>query len=96
MERLAASQAVLEELHRRDCLCVAATHDRELTGQLEGSYHSFHFQERLTKDGVEFDYLLRPGPANTQNAIRLLELLGFSPSTVERAQELAKRGEIPT
>ena len=96
VERLAASQAVLEELHRRDCLCVAATHDRELTGQLEGSYHSFHFQERLTKDGVEFDYLLRPGPANTQNAIRLLELLGFSPSTVERAQELAKRGEIPT
>ena len=96
VERLAASQAVLEELHRRDCLCVAATHDRELTGQLEGSYHSFHFQERLTKDGVEFDYLLRPGPANTQNAIRLLEFLGFSPSTVERAQELAKRGEVPT
>ncbi|MGI6254541.1 MAG: MutS-related protein [Acutalibacter sp.] len=96
VERLAASQAVLEELHRRDCLCVAATHDLELTSRLAESYHSFHFQERLTGEGVEFDYLLRPGPANTQNAIRLLQVLGFSASTVERAQELAKRGEIPT
>ena len=96
VERLAASQAVLEELHRRDCLCVAATHDLELTTQLKESYQSFHFQERLTGEGVEFDYLLRPGPANTQNAIRLLEQMGFAAPTVKRARELAKKGEIPT
>ena len=92
-ERLAASQAVLEELHRRDCLCVAATHDRELTGRLGGAYHNYHFQETLTEEGVQFDYALREGPANTQNAIRLLGLLGCAPGTVRRAEELAQQGE---
>lgn len=92
-ERLAASQAVLEELHRRDCLCVAATHDRELTWRLSGAYRNYHFQETLTADGVQFDYALRDGPANTQNAIRLLGLLGFPQATVRRAEELAEQGE---
>lgn len=92
-ERLAASQAVLEELHRRDCLCVAATHDRELTWRLGSAYHNYHFQETLTEEGVRFDYALHDGPANTQNAIRLLGLLGFPQATVRRAEELAQQGE---
>ena len=41
----------------------------------------------------EEDYALREGPANTQNAIRLLGLLGCAPGTVRRAEELAKQGE---
>lgn len=93
VERLAASQAVLEELHRRDCVCIAATHDRELTQRLGAIYHNYHFQEEITSQGIAFDYKLRPGPANTQNAIRLLELLGFSKATVSRAWDLAEKGD---
>ena len=95
LERLAASQAVLENLHARDCLCVAATHDLELTQRLAGQYHCYHFQEELTQEGIAFDYKLRPGPSNTRNAIRLLDVLGFPRSTVQRAQELAEKGEHP-
>ena len=82
VERLAASQAVLEELHRRDCICVAATHDLELTQRLAGSYACYHFQETITGEGVIFDYKLRSGPSHTRNAIRLLNMLGFSQATV--------------
>lgn len=93
VERLAASQAVLEELHRRDCFCVAATHDLELTQRLSGIFHCYHFQEEFTGEGIVFDYKLRPGPSHTQNAIRLLDVLGFSQTTVRRAEELAGKGE---
>lgn len=93
VERLAASQAVLEELHRRDCICVAATHDLELTQRMAGSYACYHFQETITGEGVIFDYKLRSGPSHTRNAIRLLNMLGFSQATVHRAQELAEKGE---
>ena len=95
VERLAASQAVLEELARRDCVCVAATHDRELTQRL-ASYANYHFQEEISSQGISFDYKLRPGPANSQNAIRLLELTGFSRTTVQRAWDLAGKGEQET
>ena len=83
VERLAASQAVLEELHRRDCICVAATHDLKLTQRLAGSYACYHFQETITGEGVIFDYKLRSGPSHTRNAIRLLNMLGFSQATVQ-------------
>ncbi len=88
-ERLAASQAVLEELHRRDCLCIAATHDQELSRRLGNAYHNYHFRETLDSEGISFDYQLRPGPADTQNAIELLGILGFRGSITRRAKELA-------
>lgn len=96
VERLAASQAVLEELARRDCVCVAATHDRELTQRLKEQYANYHFQEEITSQGIYFDYTLRPGPADTQNAIRLLDLTGFSRATVQRAWDLAEKGDQET
>lgn len=95
VERLAASQAVLEELHRRDCLCIAATHDQELPQRLSDSYRNYHFQEELTPEGIEFDYRLRPGPANTQNALELLDLMGFRQAVTLRARQLAETGPKP-
>lgn len=35
---------------------------------------------------MTFDYRLRPGPATSRNAIRLLGLLGFPETVVEGAQ----------
>lgn len=87
-ERLAASQAVLEELSRRDCFCIAATHDEELTRRLDGRFDNYHFQETLSPEGITFDYKLHPGPAGSRNAIALLSRLGFGSSITERAQAL--------
>ena len=53
----------------------------------------YHFLETITGEGVIFDYKLRSGPSHTRNAIRLLNMLGFSQATVHRAQELAEKGE---
>ena len=89
VERLAASQAVLEELHRRDCFCIAATHDEELPQRLSPQYENYHFQETLSPEGITFDYKLYPGPSNSRNAIALLSLTGFSRSVVARAEALA-------
>ena len=93
-ERLAASQAVLEELHRRDCLCVAATHDRELTWRRAGAYRNYHFPgDPDRRKASSSTTPCGTAPANTQNAIRLLGLLGFPQATVRRAEELAEQGE---
>ena len=39
---------------------------------------------------MTFDYRLRPGPATSRNAIRLLGLLGFPETVVEGAQRRAE------
>jgi hypothetical protein len=93
VERIAASSRILEKISRGNALCMAATHDIELTGILEGCYANYHFQESVTDDDVRFDYLLRQGKATSRNAIRLLGLLGFDRDVVESAEKLAARLE---
>ncbi|MCL2215591.1 MAG: hypothetical protein FWB91_01095 [Defluviitaleaceae bacterium] len=94
VERLAASSAVLEFLYTRGCLCLTASHDIELTRILDGKYENFHFLETVTDGGVEFDYLLKPGPSVTRNALKLLKFTGFDPGIIERAESLAEGAVI--
>jgi hypothetical protein len=61
------------------CLVLAATHDLELVGLLEGRFAPYHFGDRITDTGLEFDYLLHPGPTTSRNALALLRLLGAPP-----------------
>jgi len=89
-ERIAASAAVLEHLNAKDTLCVAATHDIELTRILAGKYDNYHFREQVTDDGIVFDYKLLDGPATTRNAIKLLRFMAFDAVIVERAEVLAE------
>ena len=91
IERIAASSQVLLQLARQDCLCIAATHDIELTFILEDSYQNVHFQESITGDGIVFDYKLQDGRATSRNAIKLLQLLGYSKEIVEEAEKRANR-----
>ncbi len=49
---------------------------------------SFSFAERVTEEGIQFDYKLLEGSAKTRNAILLLEYMGFDASIVERARTL--------
>ena len=90
IERIAASAAVLEYLSGQNALCVAASHDIELTRILEGKYDNYHFREQVTDDGVVFDYKINNGPSTTRNAIKLLGFMGFTGSIIERAENLAE------
>jgi DNA mismatch repair ATPase MutS len=89
IERIAASSQVLLQLAKQNCLCIAATHDIELTFILEGAYRNVHFQEAITKDGIVFDYKLRDGGATSRNAIKLLQLIGYDAEIVEQAEKRA-------
>jgi DNA mismatch repair ATPase MutS len=56
---------------------------------LEGSYRNVHFQEAITNSGILFDYRLRDGRATSRNAIKLLQLMGYSAAIVEEAEKRA-------
>jgi DNA mismatch repair ATPase MutS len=96
VERIAAAEAVLRELigdgnAARPHVVLAATHDHELVGYLHGTYQAFHFADRVTPDGLAFDYRIRPGASPTRNAIALLDLRGAPSSVVTRATTRAAR-----
>ncbi len=46
IERISASSEILINLSEKNCICIAATHDIELTSLLENSYENYHFEER--------------------------------------------------
>ncbi|MDR2108116.1 MAG: hypothetical protein LBP28_01470 [Coriobacteriales bacterium] len=89
VERVAASVAVLRHLASLDSLCLAATHDLELTVLLGEQYENYHFQEQVSDAGVSFDYRIHNGPSRSRNAIRLLSALGFDEAIVRDAEDLA-------
>lgn len=95
VERIAAGQAVLEELisagsTRKPHVVMAATHDGELVDLLPGSYDAYHFGDSLGPDGLVFDHRLQSGPATTRTAIALLRLHGAPERLLERAVATAE------
>ena len=88
VERIASSASLLDELAEQNVLCMAATHDVELT-RLLPKYRQYHFREEMTGEGMTFPYRLMKGPCNTRNAIRLLEQLEFPVELVHRAGDMA-------
>ncbi|MCK5128773.1 MAG: DNA mismatch repair protein MutS [Clostridiales bacterium] len=89
IERIAASSSVLKYLSLKDCLCIVASHDIELTTIMKKLYDNYHFSERVEDDGITFDYQLHNGSATTRNAIKLLEFMGFDKQSVDHAQQAA-------
>lgn len=92
VERIAASREVLAGLANSGrTICFAATHDIELTYLLEKDCDNYHFEETVTDDKVEFDYLLHEGRATSRNAIKLLRMLGYPQEVIERAEASAEQ-----
>jgi DNA mismatch repair ATPase MutS len=89
VERIAATKAVLAYLQPRS-LVVASTHDGELGELLHPAYSEYHFSETVTEADWYFDYLLKPGPLTTRNAIRLLARAGYPASIVQDALALSQ------
>lgn len=87
VERIASSTQILQALDEEGNLCFAATHDIELTYLLESQYSNYHFEEQVTEDEVVFDYQLHEGRANSRNAIKLLQMLGYEHQIIQNAEQ---------
>jgi DNA mismatch repair ATPase MutS len=89
-ERIGAGKAYLEALVRGGARTLAASHDRELGGLLASTFDSKHFTERVEGQEIVFDYTLRDGACPTRNALRILEIAGFSSEVVGEARRVAR------
>ncbi|HOL16714.1 MAG TPA: hypothetical protein PLY40_00355 [Bacillota bacterium] len=85
IERLAASEAILNYLASQNALVIVATHDLDLAEKLQGLYRCCHFTDQVGPDGLHFDYKLKDGLAATRNAIRLLAYLGYPREIIAQA-----------
>lgn len=90
VERIAASTQILKSLGTVDVLCFAATHDIELTELLKEEYDNYHFEEEIKDGDISFQYRLLNGKATTRNAIRLLEIIGYSADVTDEAMKRAQ------
>jgi DNA mismatch repair ATPase MutS len=95
VERIAAGQAVLQELVGAGGtiklhVVLAATHDGELVELLPENFDAYHFGDSIGADGLVFDHRLKHGPATTRNAIALLRLHGAPDTLLNRAVTTAE------
>jgi len=89
VERIAASSEILKSLCDKGVLCFAATHDIELTYILEDVFENYHFEEQLVDGDITFDHKIYPGRSHTQNAIKLLSVIGYDDKVVGAARKKA-------
>ena len=89
VERISASTEILKNLSESGAMCFAATHDIELTDLLEKQYSNYHFTEEVKDGNVIFSYVLHEGKATSRNAIKLLEIIGYDKSIIEKAENRA-------
>ena len=90
LERIASSSEILAYLAGKGAMCFAATHDIELTNMLKKYYVNYHFEEHVDEEDVLFDYRLREGAANTRNAIKLLNMIGYDKVITYNAEKQAR------
>lgn len=87
-ERIRASRAILDYLADKNCIALVATHDKELTELLSGTYVNYHFSEEIGENDIHFSYELIEGPATSQNAVKLLEFAGFPEEIIAESQKI--------
>jgi len=83
-ERQVAARRILEHLLAEDAIGAVSTHDLGLaeTPALQPAARPVHFRETLAGGGdgapvMTFDYVLRPGPATSANALALVRMMGL-------------------
>lgn len=90
VERIAASTEILRFLDEQGVICIAATHDIELTYLLEKWYENYHFTEQVDGQDITFSYELLKGRADSRNAIKLLQVMGYDREIVDHAEAMAR------
>ncbi len=91
VERIAAAVQILKSLAGEHFLTFAATHDIELTELLKDDYDNYHFTETILNGDVSFSYKLLTGKADSRNAIKLLQIMGYDEKVVRNAEDMAQR-----
>ncbi len=79
-ERQVGARWVLAELLRRGAVGAVSTHDMglcELPPALMERVTQVHLREDVAAGKMTFDYLVRPGPVRSGNALRLMQLVGI-------------------
>ncbi|MBN1657532.1 MAG: hypothetical protein JXA93_03975 [Anaerolineae bacterium] len=78
-ERRIGSRAYVRALAGARGLGLIATHDLALAALADevSQVHNYHLRDQVTGDRMVFDYLLRPGPSPTTNALRIMEIEGL-------------------
>ena len=87
VERIGAASEILNTMAKSNVICLAASHDIELSYILEDIYDNYHFQESVSDDCVDCDYILYKDRSYTRNAISLLKCIGYSEAIVEQARQ---------
>ena len=87
-ERIASSFGVLKSFIKDNVFVLAATHDYELTTMLN-QYEKYYFTEEIENNRVIFPYRIHKGVKAGKNAIKLLDILGFSKDIVNTASDMA-------
>ena len=79
-ERELGARLVVKTLCRRGATGAVSTHDLSLASleqDTDGAVQNIHFTESVQGGAMVFDYVLRPGPVQTTNALRLMRLVGI-------------------
>jgi DNA mismatch repair ATPase MutS len=78
-ERLTGSRAYVKALIGAAGVGLIATHDLELAtlGSQQPLVVNYHFSDRFEDGKLVFDYLLKPGPSTTTNALKIMEMEGL-------------------
>ena len=89
-ERQIAARRVIRHLTDAGALGAVSTHDLTLAEgpELSTIAHAVHLRDTMIANGMSFDYKLRPGIANSTNALRLMDIVfGSQPTTAGIASD---------
>jgi hypothetical protein len=89
-ERRIGSQAYIHALVYQNGVGLISTHDLELTSlaQTVSGVRNFHFKESIANNQMVFDYIIRPGPCPTTNALKIMRLVGLPVPTEDESTHL--------
>lgn len=79
-DRRLGAEAILESLLQRGAVGLVTTHDLALTqiaASMQELSRNFHFDDRLEDGKLCFDYQLKPGIAESTNALELMRSIGL-------------------
>ncbi len=92
IERYAASMEILNTLGEGNTKVLVSTHDMNILDELKG-YEYYYFTENVSKDELDFDYKIRPGIANTRNAIKILDYVNYPIEILDSINERINQSE---
>jgi len=79
-DRRIGAEAILRGLVARGAIGLVTTHDltlAEIPGVLQQASRNVHFTDATDSGGLDFDYKLKPGIAQTSNGLAILAMLGI-------------------